>query len=482
MTRDDSSFDLSRRRALAALGTVGAASVGAGLGTSAWFSDTETFENNSLTAGSLDLKVDWIEHYNGDVVEQVPDGEIRSRAVIAADRNTTVENPAVEAAFRNQFADVPNDLDGPVIELEDVKPGDRGALTFSLHLFDNPGYVWLNGELIEATENGVNEPEAADPDEDQVAGEGDPALKPGANGDGKTVELLDTIQAWAWYDDGDNERALTEPLIAGPGSLREVLAELATDHGLRLDDSQFDHANADVSIADATTNSIDVPDESAYTCREAPGNPTPCAGTPFQLGFRFDREDLPNDDQWTELTPADERFPDDLEYTISVEVRVTERKDGDEPVKFQWRNLQIKESGGDFVEAGAGQVTVKGGNAANVCTPVTGPASGAGDQEFHPPHNDNQSIAEISHFDFCIAIIGDDGGNGGNGDDGGNGDGENGDTGDECLENSTTRYVGFEWWLPIDHGNEVQTDSLAFDLGFYTEQCRHNDGSGMSQE
>jgi hypothetical protein len=52
----------------------------------------------------------------------------------------------------------------------------------------------------------------------------------------------------------------------------------------------------------------------------------------------------------------------------------------------------------------------------------------------------------------------------------------------ECFAGGTTQCLGFEWWLPIDHGNEVQTDSVAFDLGFYTEQCRHNDGSGMPPE
>ncbi|MFB6120549.1 MAG: SipW-dependent-type signal peptide-containing protein, partial [Halobacteriaceae archaeon] len=57
-------FELSRRKALAALGTIGAASAGAGLGTSAYFSDRETYEGNTLTAGSLDLKVDWEEHYS----------------------------------------------------------------------------------------------------------------------------------------------------------------------------------------------------------------------------------------------------------------------------------------------------------------------------------------------------------------------------------------------------------------------------------
>jgi len=39
--------------------------------------------------------------------------------------------------------------------------------------------------------------------------------------------------------------------------------------------------------------------------------------------------------------------------------------------------------------------------------------------------------------------------------------------------------VALEWELPIGVGNEVQGDALGFDLGFYTEQARHNDGAGV---
>ncbi|WP_438266715.1 vWA domain-containing protein [Haloarchaeobius amylolyticus] len=50
----------------------------------------------------------------------------------------------------------------------------------------------------------------------------------------------------------------------------------------------------------------------------------------------------------------------------------------------------------------------------------------------------------------------------------------------ECFAASETHYIGFAWYLPVDHANEIQTDSVVFNLGFYTEQCRHNDGSGQS--
>jgi len=48
---------VSRRRVLGGLGTIGVDSAGVGLGTTAFFSDSESFGNNALTAGKLDLYV-----------------------------------------------------------------------------------------------------------------------------------------------------------------------------------------------------------------------------------------------------------------------------------------------------------------------------------------------------------------------------------------------------------------------------------------
>ena len=65
MSQGNNVPDLTRRKLLGGLGAVGVASVGAGLGTSAYFSDTESFVNNSLTAGTLDLKLDYKATYTG---------------------------------------------------------------------------------------------------------------------------------------------------------------------------------------------------------------------------------------------------------------------------------------------------------------------------------------------------------------------------------------------------------------------------------
>ncbi|MCU4801482.1 CalY family protein [Halobacteria archaeon HArc-gm2] len=48
-------IELSRRRVLGGIATVGAASAAAGAGTFAYFSDTETSDGNTINAGTLDL-------------------------------------------------------------------------------------------------------------------------------------------------------------------------------------------------------------------------------------------------------------------------------------------------------------------------------------------------------------------------------------------------------------------------------------------
>jgi predicted ribosomally synthesized peptide with SipW-like signal peptide len=323
-------FDISRRKALAALGTIGVASAGAGLGTSAYFSDQETFENNQLVAGTLDMGVGYTAHYSdwspdeGQGVDvmmydgaagetgsagEVPGGYTGLPAndawLIAVDDPDQFLDNTMTGAYPNVgTSDDPeqgpvecddegpgaatqaDDAPKPVIELDDVKPGDFGEVTFDFILCDNPGYVWVNGQVQSASENGVTEPEADDPDEQ----------------DG-VVELLDTLMAAVWVDDGNNYQNGDEVPIA-IGSLRDILG---------MD----------------------------------------------------------------------------------------------------------------------GPLTTNGSNGTAL--------------------NGNITASE------------------------GGGTGSQG-----CFSAGDVHSIAFAWWLPLDHGNEVQSDTVTFDLGLYTEQCRHNDGSGMN--
>ncbi|MFB6194552.1 MAG: LamG-like jellyroll fold domain-containing protein [Haloplanus sp.] len=210
---DSSRIDLTRRKALAAIGSIGVASAGAGLGTSAYFSDQETFENNQLTAGTLDMKVAATEYYSDwssdeaayagmaatdsatDIRLPAGDGQPDARAIeidIAGDNyanfidalSTDADgdpynrvNGGVSAAT-DGLCGTGSDADGPVIiDISDVKPGDFGGAQFAFELCTNPGYVWLTGGLDAASENTTTEPEGDDPDEESGV-----------------VELLDAIQ------------------------------------------------------------------------------------------------------------------------------------------------------------------------------------------------------------------------------------------------------------------------------------------------
>ena len=123
-----------------------------------------------------------------------------------------------------------------------MKPGDFGEVTFDFTICDNPGLVWLTGGLVEASENGLTEPER----EDEQEKEG-------------VVELLGELQVTVWYDNGDNileatetyvtQRSVTDDgnpsssavnltgghRIVTRGTLREVLADLSTGRGIPLD-------------------------------------------------------------------------------------------------------------------------------------------------------------------------------------------------------------------------------------------------------
>ena len=328
-------FDLSRRKALAALGTIGVASAGAGLGTSAYFSDQETFENNQLTAGTLDMKVAATEYYSdwssdeagfaemaadaGSTDIRLPPGDDQDDAqAIALDLDddydgegdvygaffdaissdaegnsyNTVNGGIPAATDDGLCGDTPEaDADGPVIiDIADVKPGDFGGAQFAFELCDNPGYVWLTGGLRDASENGTTEPEADDPDEEEGV-----------------VELLDEIQ-----------------VAYGVGPIND--------------------GNSAFADTDAGFQPVE-----QYTLRE---------------------------------------FLDRIGGDVGTEL------------------------------------------------------------------SDGTMNAEM-----------------------GGGTGEQG-----CFAGETVHQVSVVWWLPINHGNQVQSDSATFDLGFYTEQCRHNDGEGMAPE
>ncbi|MFC7176977.1 hypothetical protein [Halosegnis marinus] len=43
------------------------------------------------------------------------------------------------------------------------------------------------------------------------------------------------------------------------------------------------------------------------------------------------------------------------------------------------------------------------------------------------------------------------------------------------FEACSDYYLGFEWSVPLDTDNSIQSDSFGFDVVFEGEQARHND-------
>ncbi|HWO07765.1 MAG TPA: hypothetical protein VNM40_04275 [Candidatus Paceibacterota bacterium] len=180
---------LLNARILASLGMivfVGAIMVAS---TGAFFSDTETSTGNTFSAGAIDLLIDntsyGFDWNNPDISDPVGNW-------IQNNFNTwTLSNLTNQLFFR----------------FEDLKPGDYGEDTISLHVNDNDAYACMAFNLTGTPENGQNEPEA-DVDETAGANEG---------------ELQNYLSFIFWHDDGDNVLEVGEDIIEElsglPGSI-----------------------------------------------------------------------------------------------------------------------------------------------------------------------------------------------------------------------------------------------------------------------
>lgn len=480
---DENSYSLSRRTVLAGLGTVGVASAGAGLGTTAFFSDREDFADNLLEAGELDLKVDWQNRYWGADVDEVygqagrpfvnafPDADgdgrqdtIQSRADIAAsDPNLTAAD--VEAAFRAQFANLPDDFDGPVVELTDVKPGDKGCLGMSLHLFDNPGYLWLGGALTGESENGQNEPEAdADPTADGAG------------------ELADSVEATLWYDDdGDCQ---VSPGIQGDG---DVMVVLDRSGSMTSEAGKFQGAK-----------------DGAKLLVDALGTGATVGMVSYADAARLD-VGLGSNTSWDGEVYADDNAAVKGETDDLVAGGLTNIGDAlqvarDELVNNGTSSTQIMvflTNGSPTVGDGETQIisdadSIKTNDGIEIYTVAYGSTANASLLEAMSSDPDSQysyTAADISTIEQVFSQIGQviageevihsgtlrevlDALAGGMAL-----DGNRLRDGRQCFVNSTTQQVALQWEVPTSVGNEIQSDSLTFDFAFAADQCRHNDGT-----
>jgi len=669
----DNNFELSRRKVLGSLGAMGVAGAAAGFGTNAYFSDSETFDGSTLTAGELDLKVDWEEHYSdwsadenddreesdggesdaddgegtfpvqmeqpGDLDSYKafppgtgPDVEATSDPLIwipnayvddfmdntsidafpDSDNNGIADFPIEDVGERepcDYLADVGGESDGldpasdelgrtdnddtidedgnpkPLIHLNDLKPGDFGEITFSTHLCDNPGYLWMNmpGGLT-TSENGLSEPEAEDADEDQTINEdGEIVGKEGV--DDPVVELADEIHTTIWYDNNcdnlitceekvdimavadtsqsingslDNSDASEEidqiragantfidRLQSNATSANQIRAGLLTFNGGQdagEDDptvfnrpalraglgplGQFDtdsDGSADVGnflpnqgigdtpmpyaldlaqkvlddqgrpearsiillVTDGLPDYVGGGGTVPYTVEENEGGPLPTTGTTYTSEVFSDGTSdgtSSSDEQDETAAEAAEVQNDGVEIWVAgigldsdddlfLENEVA-GDDGDQTtaqpdffVDTAFDPESTSDSGDVNINTAARTLADTFASGTGRCDEVifTGTLREAADAL---AANEGRGIPLDADRGTAYDELNDP---------------ENAAT-RECFMAARTHCFGFSWWLPVDHANEIQTDGVAFDLGFYTEQCRHNDGGGQAAE
>lgn len=117
---NDGKFSISRRKALAGLGGIGAATALGGFGTWAQFTDEES-ETVTFTAGGIDGTVMGRASYNGQDVSTFDD---------------EFETQEVENVGYQESGAL-----GLGISFDDVKPGDFGCFAFKITVENNPAWV-----------------------------------------------------------------------------------------------------------------------------------------------------------------------------------------------------------------------------------------------------------------------------------------------------------------------------------------------------
>ncbi|WP_256290374.1 vWA domain-containing protein [Halobellus inordinatus] len=521
MTDNDQTYALSRRKVLGALGAVGIASAGAGLGTTAYFNDTESFENNTLTAGTLDLKIDWQQSYYGpteswEYVNAHPDHdgdgeqsiEIGGETYAYGDESRNLVDYLTCSNFDQNYAASYNGQEH-LIELDDVKPGDKGEVTFSLHLCDNPGYIWMRAaDIVES--GGVNtEPErvaeGGDANEANLAENVDVRMWYDQNCDNRlnSADIMLTIDVsgsmlYSQYggvvnDDpilGYDETTKIDLVEVGAAALVQELID--TDADARVGVVYFNGSSggdphielgspltSDIAGLIAPSGALNglrqvLADIVGASTTDPSGGAGISTGTYIGEGVLEAQAELANNGR-VDTTPINVVLSDGNSFQ------------GGDGTPYASPTSAADDARASSPAPATNVYTIGVGADTNdtILTEMAGAAGSAGDDPAYfrdVPDPTNlvstfQTLAdlftsEVVFFEGTLAeALGALDGDGIHLD----GDRTKPET-TECFEPEVGHCIGFAWSLPLEAGNELQGDSVAFDLSFYTEQCRHNDG------
>lgn len=236
--------------------------------TYAFFSDTETSENNVFVAGALDLKIDSEAHYNGLVCRDgdgEPVGLQWLEPLVLPDGVTLEELQALEHygdTCVGTWAQTDLDESHQFFSFADLKPGDLGENTISLHVLTNDAWGRFTVENVVNADNTCAEPEEG------TGTEACTVLTPEllANGELGANVLFD-----AWLDQGGvagfqcnnpevpataGARCAADPL-EGDNILNGVEALFWTDESVdEVSEGPFDIADVLAASYDAATCTV----------------------------------------------------------------------------------------------------------------------------------------------------------------------------------------------------------------------------------
>jgi predicted ribosomally synthesized peptide with SipW-like signal peptide len=146
---------------LSVIGVVAAIAIG---GTIAYFQDVETSVGNKFVAGKFNLKIDNTCHYNGKecvCIDGAP----------PCYWNGTPQTTENQCFCTWQEKDLEGEL---FFNLLDVKPGDNGEDTVSLHVINNDAWMCAEIKNLASDDNGCEKPES---DIDTTCGAGEGEMK-----------------------------------------------------------------------------------------------------------------------------------------------------------------------------------------------------------------------------------------------------------------------------------------------------------------
>jgi predicted ribosomally synthesized peptide with SipW-like signal peptide len=158
---------INKRIALRSVSIVASLALIAGA-TFAFFSDSETSENNVFRAGGLDLKVDYTCYYNVD-------RELNPSAAPNCPWDN-VQTDLAPSPLLASWEETDLGLEHKFFGFRDVKPGDFGEGTISLHVVDNDAWMNLRITDVQDRDNTCTESElVAEPtcENDLAPGDGE---------------------------------------------------------------------------------------------------------------------------------------------------------------------------------------------------------------------------------------------------------------------------------------------------------------------